>query len=1199
MRSDHDERVGAAAVKRGLLTVEELLEDLRAVREGAYPDLAAALVRTGRASPTDVRALEDAVRPPGSALGKTPLPAAERPLAGAPTRADRPPKGEASRQSVATARFGQGPQAAAAVATGTAPAKRLTIPGLHTPVALVQIDDEAPLVRIDETTPDGRYEIGQEVGRGGMGIVRVARDERIGRRVALKTLLPEEAADEALTAALIQEAQTTGQLAHPNIIPIHDLGVLSGGRAYYTMRLVEGISLADIIARLRIADRKVQQEYGLIRRLTLFQQVCMGLHYAHSRGVIHCDVKPANILLGKFGEVYILDWGIARVIGREGRLQPGTGILSEPDDRRVIGTPFFMSPEQASGQVELLDARTDIYALGIILYQLLALALPFDAPDPDAYLAIVRQRAVPPPNARSAGGVIGADLEAIVLKACAFDRRDRYESARALYDDIAEVIEGHRERERRDSLAGQAVQAGQLAEARYRALGARRQALLDEIALTESEQRTVWVSREQRETLGHLRFELQNVEIGLARAFSTAVTEYGRAMGYVPDQELARQKLAALYWERFQQAEREQDFVNMTYFGDQAEALQPPAPAGLAGELGAPAQGEVSIRTLPEGAQLSVLGARDLAEDPGRAEGRPLGQAPLTDVRLPTGIRLLIARKDGYRDAQRVIYVRHNAKQYVLMTLQPWSAQVSMVGRESELAHVTGVFESAVSGRRPEALLVTGEAGMGKTRLQEAFGDYLDVRQGDVVFIWVRSAPRSQGVPFSTLASALRFRAGLRTSDAPETIRRKLCEMVRTAYSQEGALALSPADERAVCTTADTLADLPSFVAQRPDAARTPDPTRRERFYAALDDYFTRLAAWLPVAFLVREMQSVDASSREFFERLLQRPGAGPVFVFGAATSTGADERLAALRGFGLGARLPLPPLTPPAVRQLLAVLLKGRPAPEIAEAVRERGRGNPYLVEEWARRLVDDGLLRQRDDRWLPAGPRALDLPTVDTGHFTAQRIARLPEAERAVLQRAAVVGLTFWETAIVAMGIGEPRAALEALASCDMVQASPHTRYPGDSEYNFRLDVIWRVAYQSLAPAAARELHLTAARWLGERGAGTPSERAQIAYHYERALDAPRAVAAYEGLAGECADLGAFEEAVYHYDRALAHPMQPERRAALRAARAAALQARRIPAGADPDLRGTHGGAPWPSGSSPAATFPLSDLLSTSEDL
>ncbi|MBN4055061.1 serine/threonine protein kinase [Acidimicrobium ferrooxidans] len=239
----------------------------------------------------------------------------------------------------------------------------------------------------------GRYTITGHLGAGGMGEVLQVRDEDVGREMAAKVILG--AATGPALAKFIQEAQITGQLEHPNIVPMHELGMTEDDRVYFTMKRVEGETLEELLDAER-KDEGGRRRY-LIKLLNIFLKICDAIAFAHSRGVIHRDLKPANIMVGRFGEVQLMDWGLAKVIGQVGEATSAEGrpALDVSSGRfapehtplatlagSVMGTPAYMPPEQARGEVEKFGCLTDIYSLGALLYEILTLEPPYVGTEP-------------------------------------------------------------------------------------------------------------------------------------------------------------------------------------------------------------------------------------------------------------------------------------------------------------------------------------------------------------------------------------------------------------------------------------------------------------------------------------------------------------------------------------------------------------------------------------------------------------------------------------------------------------------------------------------------------------------------------------------------------------------------------------------------------------------------------------------------
>ena len=290
-----------------------------------------------------------------------------------------------------------------------------------------------------------------ELGRGGLGRVLLAFDGWLNREVAIKELLPreEEGLEEAERNAeqvvrFLREARVTGQLEHPNIVPVYELEQREDGSLYYTMKVVHGRTLAEAVAQSQdIGER--------LKLLGHFVDLCQAVAYAHSRGVVHRDIKPENVMLGEFGETVVLDWGLAKIRGK--RDIPGEAIEREvklsrdgEDDPmtsgRVIGTPAYMSPEQANAEMEAIDERSDVWSLGAVLYEILTGRPPFDGTGMDEVLAQVRKDPVPPVRTRSPRAP--AELASVCEKALKRQRSERYADARALAEEVESFQSGGR-----------------------------------------------------------------------------------------------------------------------------------------------------------------------------------------------------------------------------------------------------------------------------------------------------------------------------------------------------------------------------------------------------------------------------------------------------------------------------------------------------------------------------------------------------------------------------------------------------------------------------------------------------------------------------------------------------------------------------------------------------------------------------------
>lgn len=313
------------------------------------------------------------------------------------------------------------------------------------PTLAIQIQTEGDADRC--LAVEVSYGLGQELARGGMGRIYVAQDPLLEREVAVKvaTVSGAEGAE-----AFDREARVLARLAHPNIVPVYAMGQDSSGRPFYAMKLVRGTTLYSILKRVREGDEQTKKEYPRERLLRIFRKVCDALAFAHSRRFIHRDLKPGNVMIGEFGEVLVMDWGLAM------RLRSGARAVVEEEavsGMRVIeGTPQYMSPEQAMGVVEDLDERSDVYALGAVLYSILTLRPPVEGRDVEEILSKVARGTKTTVNRVLGPASFGEPqpmdrrvpeaLRAVTMKAMALRREDRYQTVDDLESDVDAYMSG-------------------------------------------------------------------------------------------------------------------------------------------------------------------------------------------------------------------------------------------------------------------------------------------------------------------------------------------------------------------------------------------------------------------------------------------------------------------------------------------------------------------------------------------------------------------------------------------------------------------------------------------------------------------------------------------------------------------------------------------------------------------------------------
>lgn len=320
---------------------------------------------------------------------------------------------------------------------------------------------------LNREVEDTRYVLLDQVAQGGMGSIYDVFDQDLRRKNVLKVIRSDIVADPQMCRLFVKEARITAKLEHPNIVPVHDLGLLSGKDLFFTMKKVQGESLADILTRVRRGDSAYVEKYSRYQLLTIFRKICDAVAFAHSLGIIHRDIKPDNVMVAEYGEVLLMDWGLAKVQDKdepeaEAETEAAADRLLENDPLAatrtrygvIKGTPAYMSPEQASGFVNDIDERSDIFLLGSTLYAIATLYPPYVADDLYEMLDRAAVCDFTPPAERAPEREIPDELCRIINKAMSLDPDERYQTATELATDIDALLSGQTRSEHRLFAAG-------------------------------------------------------------------------------------------------------------------------------------------------------------------------------------------------------------------------------------------------------------------------------------------------------------------------------------------------------------------------------------------------------------------------------------------------------------------------------------------------------------------------------------------------------------------------------------------------------------------------------------------------------------------------------------------------------------------------------------------------------------------------
>lgn len=517
-------------------------------------------------------------------------------------------------------------------------------------LATVFVDDE-PTVTTDPTPPgpqpampgEGRYAWLGRIGTGGMGEVHRVLDTRLNRVVAMKVIRADRLDHRSVVQRFVEEAQATAQLEHPGIVPVHDLGRLPDGRWFFSMKEVKGRTLGQVARDVHRASRDgrwgvTEDGFGLHRLIDAFRKVCEAVAYAHARGVVHRDLKPDNILVGAYGEVLVVDWGLAKVLGAASRDEDSQPPVVTHRDRRretspgaVAGTPAYMAPEQARGDNDRVGPPADVYALGGVLHELL-----FGRDDEPAPADL----AAPPA------------LVEIVERARAEAPEHRWPDAGALAAEVAAWLEGARRREQAQEhldIARTLMPEVEALQARIAGLRGEADRLLEQIPPQApiERKRPAWAMQDEAERLAK-EVVLRRVEI---------TQQLRAAIAQAPDLEEAHAALADHYQRRHAEAEQRRDAAAAAQY----EALLR-AHAGPRHAAWLEGRGRLCLVTDPPGAEVRCYRYEQRDRRLVAVFDRALGRTPLRDVPLPIGSWLLEIRARGHAPVRYPVSIEREAR---------------------------------------------------------------------------------------------------------------------------------------------------------------------------------------------------------------------------------------------------------------------------------------------------------------------------------------------------------------------------------------------------------------------------------------------------------------------------------------------------------------------------------------------------------
>ena len=1004
----------------------------------------------------------------------------------------------------------------------------------------------------------GSFRVRGTLGEGGMGKVYLAQDARLGRHVALKLLPASFTRDRERVRRFEQEARAASALNHPNILTVYDIGGDTEGARYIATEYVEGRTLRELIGGAPLALAEV---------LEIGVQVAAGLAAAHAAGVVHRDVKPENLMVRHDGYVKILDFGLAKPVPEGAAADGGdpdsfARALVDTHPGMIMGTFAYMSPEQARGLDT--DARTDVWSLGVVLYEMAAGAPPFAGPTASDVMAAVIAREPAPLSERAEG--VPAELERIVTKALAKDREERYQTARDLGLDLRRLKQRLEfEAELRRKAEGG---PGHGAHAEPHASATAGQA---DAARPHAPSRS-HPSAEQLKQVTVLFADLYGYT---ALAETLDAEEVSEAMRELWD------RVDAAVTEHGGTVDRHMGDQMMALWGDRVAHEDDPAHAvraalrmqrDVAGFVSSSLRGlfgggqepsplmRVGINTgavllsasAPDGSRLTATGAAvNVANRLGQAA--PVGGVLISHDTYRQVRGLFDVRetelpnvRGGGEPVRTYIVEREKPRAFRIQTRGVEGVETRMVGRQAELARMRDALATVLEDRELEALTVVGEAGLGKSRLLYEFSSEVELIGSTLQVFNGRAGQRTRGLPFALVRDVFSLRFGIHDSDAPEAARAKFERGMAELFG-EGAEAQMRAHFVGHLAGLDFSAS-PHLAGILGDAKQV-----RGRAFHYAAEFFQRAARAAPVLLLLDDLHWADDGSLDFVDHLARECAACPLLVLCFARPELLERRPAWGEGQQAHARLPLQPLTKRESRQLVEEILRNAQA--IPHALRElvvgAAEGNPFYVEELIKMLIDQRVIIPAAEAWSVDASRLVEVrvPPTLTGVLQA-RLDRLTPWEKTVLQRAAVVGREFWDGALVefsraaaaaggagaAGAEGDTAEALETLRRKELVYRREASAFAGAREYIFKHALLRSVAYEGLLKRERRRLHAEAAAWLvREAGVRVEEYAAVVAEHYEAARDPLRASEWYGRAGAQARASYAPEAAIGFYRKAL----------------------------------------------------------------
>ncbi len=933
----------------------------------------------------------------------------------------------------------------------------------------------------------GAYTIIEEIGKGGMATVYKAYQENVDRHVALKVIHHIMAQNQQAVQRFQREARLIAKLEHPHIVPIYDFDG-ANEPPYIVMRYMDSGTLKTVLQHKRLPLEEVSY---------IVQQVCSALDYAHRQGVIHRDIKPSNIMVDRDGNAFVTDLGIARI----------TSMSRDSDEPitatgTIIGTPDYMAPEQALGDPNV-DHRADVYAMGVLLFEMLTGRRPFMSESTTALMIMHMRDQIP--TATDVQPSLPPYVDELIFRSMAKRPEDRYSSAIEFSQAVIDVL----------GPAAKTPFALQIAvretsetmkisnEGDDEATGAR----------TQSEQHkqvtTLYANLTELEEILLDAVDTEVVQWILQSMFMQLNDVIVRRGGTVYEQ--TDRSLQALWGVEAIQENDPQNAVMAAL--EIRDVIEPLGATYIGGDAPPPYQivintGPALIQSSEADRQYTVTGQTLTLARRIERSASP-GQILITynTYRLVMGMFTVQPQPPiqmrGRKEQIEVYQVNKLAPRARRETVRGVEGiDTKTIGMEAELKRMQDALIYAMEDIETQVVTIVGEMGVGKSRLAYELRRWVAMQEERVWIVNGRASQQQQVNAGYLMRDFLSYMFKIYDTDTPNQVREKF---------ESGLENLLDGDEKDAIHAADVLARVAGFnFVNNRVVTLLSEENDEERALVYLRRLLNAMTKDATMLLQLEDFQWADDYSLDILNRFVTENTDLRLMVVCLTRPELYERRPGWGEGRDFHMRLDLEPLSKRDTRRLVREILQyvENVPDDLRDLIVERSEGNPYYVEELIKVLIEDGvILKNSDTQWSVQLDKLASarVPASLIGVLQA-RIDALSSEERLLLQRASVIGRVFWDRSLLALEIADnvPVEAvndlLEQLRGREMIFVREESAVENSREYIFRHAMLRDVVYESLTYSQRREYHLAAIEWYNRIGVDRPDEYTDLIAHHRK---------------------------------------------------------------------------------------------------